>query len=175
MEITESLEKKLLRTKEGEATSLVLARWAATGLGIGFLPLAPGTWASLVTASAWFGLYALMGGTAIVVLISFLCLFVPLAWISGGIAARGFGEEDPSVVVIDEVVGQTITLLFVPVSLWYFIGAFALFRFFDITKPPPVRRCERLPGGLGILMDDCVAGIYAGLTILGIRIILHAM
>jgi phosphatidylglycerophosphatase A len=101
--------------------------------------------------------------------------FCPLAWISGGIAARGFGEEDPSVVVIDEVVGQTIALLFVPVSLWYFIGAFALFRFFDITKPPPVRRCERLPGGLGILMDDCVAGIYAGLTILGIRIILHAM
>jgi phosphatidylglycerophosphatase A len=74
---------------------------------------------------------------------------------------RESGKQDPGYVVIDEVAGQLTALIFTPVEVWHVLLAFALFRFFDILKPPPVRQLEQLHGGLGIMVDDVAAGIYA--------------
>ncbi len=75
--------------------------------------------------------------------------------------ARASRVKDPQFVVIDEVAGQWITLLFVPVAWKTLLAGFILFRGFDIVKPPPVRQLERLPEGTGIVVDDVAAGIYA--------------
>jgi phosphatidylglycerophosphatase A len=75
--------------------------------------------------------------------------------------ARTTGVKDPQFVVIDEVAGQLITLIAAPLAWKTFLAGFILFRAFDIVKPPPVRRLERLPEGTGIVLDDVAAGIYA--------------
>jgi phosphatidylglycerophosphatase A len=75
--------------------------------------------------------------------------------------ARATGLKDPQFVVIDEVAGQLITLIAVPVSWKSMVLGFILFRGFDIVKPPPVRQLERLPEGTGIVLDDIAAGLYA--------------
>jgi phosphatidylglycerophosphatase A len=75
--------------------------------------------------------------------------------------AKSSGIDDPQFVVIDELAGQWITLLFAPVSWKTLLTGFILFRGFDIVKPPPVRQLENLPAGTGIVMDDVAAGIYA--------------
>jgi phosphatidylglycerophosphatase A len=75
--------------------------------------------------------------------------------------ARSLGKKDPQFVVIDEVAGQLITLIAVPVTWKTFLAGFILFRVFDIVKPPPVRQLEKLPGGTGIVLDDVAAGLYA--------------
>lgn len=166
MEVSEYLGRKLLRLKGRESSvSLSAAQLFATCFGIGYLPMAPGTWASLVTTTGWFAVYALAPGAAPAVHLVALAVLLPLSWIASGLAARQMGIDDPSVVVIDEVLGQSITLLLSPVGIWWFLGGFALFRFFDILKPPPIRRCERFPGGLGITLDDLVAGVYGGLIL----------
>jgi len=72
--------------------------------------------------------------------------------------------DDPSIVVIDEVVGQWISLLFLPVSVWSIVSAFFLFRIYDIFKPSPAREAESMKNGWGIMMDDVVAGVYANVT-----------
>jgi len=82
------------------------------------------------------------------------------------VVARESGRKDPQIVVIDEVVGQWITLAGAPRINWRsLLIAFALFRLFDIFKPPPVRNLERLPGGTGIVLDDAAAGVYAALAL----------
>ena len=130
----------------------------ATVFGIGLVPLAPGTAASAVAAVAYrlalhglpWPLYALM----IVVLFA-------IGGVVSGLYAAELGLPDPSRIVIDEVCGQLLALAFLP-SGWLAIGlSFALFRFFDIIKPGPIRRLERLPGGWGIMADDLGAGLAA--------------
>jgi phosphatidylglycerophosphatase A len=76
-------------------------------------------------------------------------------------AARAAAKKDPGFVVIDEVAGQLISLVAVPLKWKTFLAGLILFRVFDILKPPPVRQMERLPGGTGIVLDDVAAGIYA--------------
>jgi phosphatidylglycerophosphatase A len=80
------------------------------------------------------------------------------------VAAR-VGRKDPGVVVIDEIVGQWIALILIPLCLWTTIGAFLLFRLTDIVKPYPARQLEALPGGWGIVADDLMAGLYANLLL----------
>jgi phosphatidylglycerophosphatase A len=75
--------------------------------------------------------------------------------------ARAAAKKDPSIVVIDEVAGQLISLVAVPLAWKTFLAGFILFRVFDIVKPPPVRQLERLPEGTGIVLDDVAAGVYA--------------
>jgi len=75
--------------------------------------------------------------------------------------ARGSGVKDPQFVVIDEVAGQLVALIAVPLAWKSFLAGFILFRVFDILKPPPVRRLEALPEGSGIMLDDIAAGLYA--------------
>jgi len=84
--------------------------------------------------------------------------------------ARGCGEKDPSHVVIDEVAGQLVTLVACPILWKPLLAGFILFRAFDIVKPPPIRRLERLPEGIGIVVDDLGAGVY-GLIVL--QLLLH--
>jgi phosphatidylglycerophosphatase A len=85
-------------------------------------------------------------------------------------AARAAGAKDPQFVVIDEVAGQLISLIGVPLGWKTFLAGFILFRVFDIVKPPPVRQLERLPEGTGIVLDDVAAGIYA---LAGMQLLLH--
>jgi len=94
-----------------------------------------------------------------------LLLLAPGIW-SAGVVARETRKTDPPIVVVDEVIGQWITLAGAAVFNWKtWIVAFALFRLFDIWKPPPVRQLERLPGGWGIIADDVMAGLYGALAI----------
>jgi len=83
---------------------------------------------------------------------------------TAGVMARDWGP-DPGPVVIDELVGYLVSVAFLPHSIWIAVAGFFLFRAFDIVKPPPARRLERLPGGWGIVMDDVAAGLYCQLIL----------
>jgi phosphatidylglycerophosphatase A len=154
------------------------ARLLLTGFGMGHLKPAPGTWGSALPAAlAW--LFAWMLSTdgwserddlmlnAAIALFGLLFAIACLRF--GRHAEAAFGSKDPQVVVADEVAGQCLAMLLIPWSaldtmeaklLALFI-AFAAFRAFDIIKPPPIMRLQRLPGGVGILADDLVAGAFA--------------
>lgn len=139
--------------------------WAtltATFFGIGHMGPGPGTWASAATMLLWAALsHALPYPLRTPVLIA-LAVVVTLVGIPAATrAARACAKKDPSFVVIDEVAGQLISLIAVPLSWKTFLAGLILFRVFDILKPPPVRQLERLPEGTGIVLDDVAAGIYA--------------
>ena len=143
-------------------TSLAFA--FATFFGCGRSPFAPGTVGSLAAILiAWPLSRAGFGPVHFAILA--LILLYP-AMLSAGIVATDTGRKDPQIVVIDEVLGQWLTLAgatrFSPLT---FVLAFALFRLFDIRKPPPIRRIERIPGGAGIVLDDIMAGVYAALVL----------
>ena len=141
-----------------------LAVWIATVAGSGYFPVAPGT----VGSAVGIGLVAALNvapssdaaNVALLVLASALVFFLGV-WAAGQ-SERFFGKTDPGHVVIDEVAGQMVTFLLSPHASWKFLLAgFGLFRLFDITKPFPAGRAERLPGGWGIMIDDIIAGVYA--------------
>jgi len=133
----------------------------ATALGAGYLPKAPGTFGSAVGLLLWLALpHVLWVQLPAIVLVS-----VAGIW-SGTVAEHHFGRRDPGEVVIDEVAGMMITLALIPQATgWWLLVAFLLFRAADIVKPFPVNRLERLPGGLGIMADDLLAGVYANLAL----------
>jgi phosphatidylglycerophosphatase A len=130
--------------------------------GVGNLPGAPGTWASLVALPfAW--LLLRYGGQPLLLECAALATAIGI-WMTD-IAAKQLKEPDPSQCVIDELAGQWLTCAFAPLSLVGFLLAFVLFRLFDIVKPWPASAAERLPGGLGIMADDIVAGLMGGAII----------
>jgi len=146
-----------------------------TAFGLGTLPLVPGTWGSAGAVVVYAGLWFVATRTASQaswlthVMLAALMLAACLAcvWL-GPWAVREYDEPDPRACVIDEVAGQWLALLVVPAQGWTGLAAacgvqFVFFRAFDIVKPPPARRAERLPAGWGILADDLVAGLYANL------------
>lgn len=126
------------------------------------MPGAPGTAGTLAAVGVVY-LLSLAGGT---ILYSVLTLgLIIISFATAGRCAAIFGREDPPEVVIDEVCGFLVCMLFItPNPLNLAIGFF-LFRFFDIAKPFPIRRVEKLPGGYGIVMDDVLAGVYANLCL----------
>jgi len=129
----------------------------ATGLGLGSVPVAPGTIGSLAGLPFAWGLHFLpLWGQVVVAAITFL-VGIPVC----AAGARLLGTKDPGAVVFDEIAAFSIVFLFVPFNLLSAVLGFVLFRLFDIWKPWPARRVERLPGGLGIMADDFVAGFYA--------------
>ncbi len=138
------------------------SRILATAGPFGWLPIAPGTWGSAMAAAIWwFG----TSFAALPIQISIIALLLPLAVWSAGVTEKELGH-DAKPIVIDEVAGQWITLLMAP-RIWYItLTGFVLFRIFDVLKPFPVDLSQRLPGGLGIVADDVLAGIYAGATLL---------
>jgi phosphatidylglycerophosphatase A len=139
--------------------------WAvATFFGIGFLKPGPGTWASVAAVLLWAGAGHFLHPTQSALLIALLIgifLVIFLGVPAASVVERESGRTDPGFVVIDEVAGQWIALLFCPVDWRHALIALVLFRLFDIVKPFPVRRLERLPGGWGIVFDDVAAGLYA--------------
>ncbi len=142
----------------------------ATWFGAGLLPGAPGTWGSL--AALPFGIVLLAVG-GVWLFLATIVLFFAGKW-AADVYVRLSGEDDPGPVVVDEVVGQWICLLAVRSGVWWeFLLAFLLFRAFDILKPWPVDWAEkRFPAGLGVMLDDVLAGIYAFIS-LHIIIFLH--
>jgi phosphatidylglycerophosphatase A len=139
--------------------------WAslvATFLGIGRLRPGPGTWASAATVLLWAALaHALAPWLRTPVAIALALLVTVIGIPAATQVARGSGLRDPQVVVIDEVAGQLVTLIAVPLAWKSFLAGFILFRAFDIVKPPPVRQLEGIPEGAGIVLDDIAAGLFA--------------
>jgi phosphatidylglycerophosphatase A len=155
--------------------------------GVGYLPLAPGTWGSLIGIGVYvlirgalmkfffdpaphynFDLLQVYYGVIAFELVTVLAIALVGIWAASR-TEKLSGRKDPGKVVIDEVVGQFIALIPVPFVLgtawWSAILAFILFRFFDIVKPYPARKFESLQGGLGIMADDVVAGAYAAIVV----------
>lgn len=142
-----------------------LAITVATVLGIGRFPFAPGTICSAATVAVYSLLAWLNGGISPSYHVLFILLLLAAGIAAADGTARLWGRPDPSEVVIDEAIGQLVALFLVPISLAWIVAAFFLFRFFDVFKPFPIRRLERLPGGLGIAIDDVAAGIYANIVL----------
>ncbi|OGD30369.1 MAG: hypothetical protein A2Y56_09180 [Candidatus Aminicenantes bacterium RBG_13_63_10] len=138
------------------------ARIFSTFFGLGFVPLAPGTAASLVTALLYKFFLFKLSWTALALLITAAALIgVP----ASASYSRELGQKDPRRVVIDESAGQLAALFLVPAD-WVSVGiGFILFRLFDVLKPFPIRRLELLPGGWGIVADDLGAAVYARLVL----------
>jgi phosphatidylglycerophosphatase A len=141
--------------------AVILATW----FGCGYAPKGPGTVGSLgALAVAWI-LHQYLGFSAPGFAVLAIAALLPAIWAAGAVAKTS-GREDPQIVVIDEAVGQWITLAGAADLNWKsWFAAFLLFRLFDIWKPWPVRTLERLPGGSGIVMDDVMAGIYGALVL----------
>jgi len=141
--------------------------WAfavATFFGAGYLKPGPGTWGSIAAALIWLGtalIFHLSPHVLLLILLAAIALAVTIGVPAATIVERQSGSTDPGFVVVDEVIGQWIALLACPVDWAHGLIALVLFRLFDITKPFPVRRLERLPAGWGIVFDDVAAGLYA--------------
>ena len=140
-------------------------RWATlvgTFLGIGRVRPGPGTWGSAATVLLWAALaYSLPSALRTPVVIGLALLAMLIGIPAATLVARGSGLKDPQIVVIDEVAGQLVALIAVPLAWKSFLAGFILFRVFDIVKPPPVRQLEAVPEGAGIVLDDIAAGLYA--------------
>ncbi|MBA2380120.1 MAG: phosphatidylglycerophosphatase A [Blastocatellia bacterium] len=153
-------------------------------VGVGYLPIAPGTWGSAVGvviylfAAVVAGHYAadlaiggwteaqIAGWSVSIITTLFVIFCLAGIWASTRVT-RIFGTKDPSHAVVDEVMGQLITFMFIPFTFsWQLILAgFLLFRLFDIWKPYPIDSLQNLPAGLGVCADDIVAGVYAGICL----------
>jgi phosphatidylglycerophosphatase A len=174
----------------GDYVALALAT-----CGVGLIPLAPGTWGSAVGV----GLYLLLGRAAekgfdyavvrgldlsvqtfpLVLHTVMLAAIVVVSVVGTWAATRAeklLGKKDPGAVVVDEVAGQLIAFLFVPwlAGRWAVVAGFLAFRLFDIWKPYPVRRLEGLGGGLGIMADDVLAGLYAA-ALMSLLVTIHLL
>lgn len=142
----------------------------ASGFGSGFSPFAPGTAGALVAVIIWTVLFYVIPFNILLVVTSLLIVLFTAAGIWSADKLESEWGKDPSKVVVDEMVGVWIALLAVPVgNVWYILFAFLLFRFFDIFKPLGIRKMEQLEGGIGVMADDILAGIYSFLLLMGVR------
>ena len=149
-------------TRAANKSAPLWATLTATFFGIGHLHPGPGTWGSVATVLLWAAVARVLPPSLRTPTAAVLTLFVTLIGIPAATrVARAAGGKDPQFVVIDEVAGQLIALIAVPLAWKTFLAGLILFRAFDIVKPPPVRQLERLPEGTGIVLDDVAAGIFA--------------
>ena len=132
----------------------------ATVFGVGYIPIAPGTFGSLAGLLVWW----LLPASAAVQAVAIVALFVGGS-LAGNAAERHFGKTDPRYVVIDEVMGMVMTLCLNPVGVKGACLGFLLFRATDVIKPWPANRLERLHGGVGVIADDAMAAVYANLLL----------
>jgi phosphatidylglycerophosphatase A len=142
-----------------------LALLFATGCYVGMIPGAPGTYASLLTTVVFYLVHRVGFRIVPELHVSVTCLITALGVLAASEVSRQRGQEDPSMVVVDEVAGQLVTFLFLPVTAVNLIAGFLLFRACDIWKPFPISRLERLGSGVGIVADDLAAGVYANLAV----------
>jgi phosphatidylglycerophosphatase A len=137
---------------------------SATGLGAGFSPVVPGTMGTLVAIPIY---YFASSIPFLLYELTLVAFFFFSSWISNQ-AERYWGKKDDRRIVIDEIMGFLVTMLWIPGSPLFIAAGFLLFRFFDILKPFPIRRLEKVESGFGVVLDDVLAGVYA-------NIILHLM
>ncbi|MBN1293230.1 MAG: phosphatidylglycerophosphatase A [Candidatus Latescibacteria bacterium] len=137
-----------------------IARFISSGMGVGYVPVAQGTVGSL-----WGPVLFLIAPQGCFKWIWFSVPVLILIGVWASYRSEIYWGHDPGRVVIDEVAGVLITLVFITPSVHVLIAGFILFRIFDIFKPPPVRFFEKLPGGWGVMMDDVAAGIYAHIVL----------
>jgi phosphatidylglycerophosphatase A len=134
----------------------------ATGLLIGNVPFAPGTFGSIIGLPLAF----LLSRLNLLLSVSFILLFVFFAIAVASAAEKILSQKDPAKIVIDEIAGLMVTFAGLPFNLKTAIAGFIIFRAFDILKPFPIRTLERkVPGGGGVVLDDVLAGIYANLIL----------
>ncbi len=142
----------------------------ATGFGVGYSPVTPGTLGTLVAIPIYYFLSNIPTPIYEITLVGFFFLSV---WTSEN-AERFYGKKDDQKIVVDEVMGFLITMLWVPKTLFFVIGGFFLFRFFDILKPFPIRRVEKgFKGGFGVVLDDVAAGVYANIILQAIHVVMR--
>lgn len=176
--------RKLQKEKAKQKSALDYFSLAVTTFGVGYLPLMPGTYGSMVGVGIYlliglierhFGLFFLEknwtnaqieGWFHTINLIVFLLFCLLGIWASGR-ATHLFKNKDPQQAVVDEVIGQLIVFLFVPFAItWQLVLAgFLLFRVFDIWKPYPINSLQNLPAGIGVCADDILAGVYGGVCL----------
>jgi phosphatidylglycerophosphatase A len=137
----------------------------ASAFYIGFIPGAPGTYASIATTLIYFLVVHWSHRVVPSLQLSAVCLISLIGVLTSDNASRSSGIEDPSFVVIDEVAGQLVAFLFLPVGALNLIAGTFLFRLFDIWKPYPIRKLESLGHGVGIMADDLLAGVYANIIL----------
>ena len=143
------------------------ARLVATVGGVGHAPVAPGTVASALTALA----LGVLSPSRLALAVILLAVILVGTWAAQE-AERSLGGKDPGAIVIDEVAGMAVSVLAVPLTPAVLAVAFVLFRVFDIVKPYPANELQRLRGGVGVMIDDLVAGVYALLLVLAARALL---
>ena len=137
----------------------------ATWFGCGLSPIAPGTCGAAAALAIAIALHHYAGWTQLHFLLLTLAL-TPIGMWASGVYATSKGLKDPQSVVVDEVLGLWLTLVGAPGYGWKsWLAAFCLFRIFDIWKPFPIRRLEKVPGGIGIVADDLGAGVYGALVL----------
>jgi phosphatidylglycerophosphatase A len=141
--------------------------WIALGLGSGLSPRAPGTFGSVTAMLIWVAF--LQGSPSLPAQLAAVMLSIPICIAAADWAARRLGGKDPGCIVSDELAGQWLALLAAPPTWPWWLVVFVLFRLFDIAKPWPMRRLERLPGGIGIVVDDLMAGVYVIAIVMVIR------
>ena len=157
-----------------ESASSTAPRWAtlvSTFFGAGRLHPGPGTWGSLAAMLLWWALASQLPELwRLPVVLALVVLSTAIGIPAATLEARGCGRKDPQHVVIDEVAGQLVTLIACPILWKPLLAGFILFRAFDILKPPPIRRLEKLPEGTGIVVDDLGAGVYGWIVL---QLLLH--
>ena len=160
-----------LRYRPPKGTRTYDAWLIATFFGVGFTPKAPGTAGSAATVLLWaLAAHFIHPDYQFLVALLVACAAIIAGIPCASIVCRESGLDDPQIVVIDEVAGQMITLLLVPLGWKAFLAGFIIFRVFDTLKPFPLRRLEKLPEGSGVVMDDVGAGIYGFLVM---QLLLH--
>ena len=140
---------------------ITISKLVASCFGIGYVR-GGGTIAAALTAAVWYLTPLRTADYTTGLIVAVIVVFAG-TWVASE-TERDWGK-DSSRVVIDEVAGMCVTLLFVPVKFWYVVAGLTLFRFFDIVKPLLIRKTESLPGGWGVMADDVVAGIYSNLLL----------
>jgi len=133
----------------------------AAGFGAGYVPIAPGTAGTLVAIPIFLGLSSIPFPLYELTILTFFFL---ASWIAGE-AQNIWGRRDHPRIVIDEIMGYLITMLWLPKTIFFIMLGFFLFRFFDIVKPPPIGLMEKARGGYGVVLDDVVAGVYANIVL----------
>lgn len=148
------------------------AGWIACGFGSGLAPVAPGTVGSAAALLPWLLLRELPLWAYLAAVLAFFALGV---WVSQ-IVVRRLRLEDPGCIVVDEFVGQWLALALAPPGWVWIVVGFLLFRLFDVWKPWPVSWADRaVDGGLGVMLDDALAGVLAGLVLFGIASLASAL
>jgi phosphatidylglycerophosphatase A len=154
-----------MTTNQSRGAKAVVARAIATWFGCGYFPFAPGTVGSLAAVAIGIALQVYFDIGRGTVLLMAAALLLPGIW-AADVVAKLEKREDPSLVVVDEVIGQWVTVAAAATLNWKsWLASLLLFRILDVWKPPPVRQLERLPGGIGIVADDVMAGVYGALAI----------